>query len=278
MKSRLLFLLLLAVLVSPCRAQESFEPEFAKLNTSDASALDPGDWEIAFGYDFVRSTRFFDAEGEAQDGKGSTERSLGFGLTAGLLNGFDFTLGVGLAANDTPGEDPAVGSGMTDLELAVRWKAASGENWAFALLPSVVLPTGSGPNDEDAGVTQDFTSLGLSAVVQAASGRIPLNFEAGYSIGVGDEAEGYNGTLILNAAAGWHAAPSFLPIVEVNYTRDQFEGVDASQAIALSAGLFIPTENAGRFQVGVDHIVWGRDAGIGTGLHLAWIYGFSTGK
>jgi|GEM_PF-2213165 len=255
----------------------SYDTEFAKLNTSDAGVVDVGAMEISLGWDFLSTRKAFDPEGDPIGTGLAREHGLSFGLTAGLLEDFDLTAGFGFAYSEVEDAQPRVGKGFSDLELVGRWRPAQGDAWALALLPSLVLPVGVNPSDNNAGVTQDYTSLGLSMLYQRDLGRFPLNLEAGYAIGTGDGATGYDGTLALNAALGWHLAPSFLPIVEANYSREFYEeGV--GHALALTVGLLLPTENAGRFQLGVSPVLMGENSGGGTSLGLSWVYGFSIEK
>jgi len=271
------YCLLLLFLTSPLLAKGDYDTEFAKLNTSDAGVVDVGAMEISAGWDFLSTRKAFDQEGEPLGTAWVKEHGLSFGLATGILKDFDLAAGFGFAYSEVEDAQPPVGKGLTDLELLGRWRPIQGETWAVALLPSIVLPVGVGPSEGNAGVTQDYTSLGLSALYQRDLGRFPLNLEAGYSIGTGEGAEGYDGTLALNGALGWHLAPSVLPILEANYSREFYEeGV--AHALALTAGLLFPTENAGRFQVGVSPVLMGENCGAGTSLHFSWVYGFSIEK
>lgn len=266
--------LVLLLTCTPLLAKGDYDTEFAKLNTSDAGIVDVGAMEISLGWDFLRTRKTFDPEGELVGTGLVKEYGLSLGLTAGLARNFDLTAGLGYVHSQVEDSLPEVGQGIGDLELVGRWRPAQGEGGALAILPSVVLPTGAGASEDNAGVTQDFTSWGLSVMYQKDLGRVPLNLEAGYTIGSGESAEGYDGTLALNGALGWHLAPSILPIVEANYARDFCEeGV--SYALALTVGLLFPTENAGRFQLGVSPILSGENSGGGTTLLLSWVYGFS---
>jgi len=272
-----ILLCLLVAAFSIVSAEEAFSPEFAKLNTSDAGVLDPGNLEISLSYDYSKCTKFLDQDGDSHTRGDMTENGFSLGFTAGLFSNFDLALGIGYVNSHDDDASPDTGKGITDLEVTGRFRPTQGKTWAVAILPSAVFPTGADADEagDNAGTSQGFTSLGLSAVLQKAFGRCPVNLEAGYSIGTGEEAEGYNGTLALNAAIGYHAATSFLPIVEANYSRDSFEGGFSSKNLALTFGLLFPTEKAGRFQVGINPLVWGRDTDCGTSFNLSWVYGFS---
>lgn len=274
--NRLACCLFLLLASTPLLAKGGYDTEFAKLNTSDAGVVDVGAMEFGVSYGFLEGRRCFDEGGRSLDQGCLTERGFSLGLTAGLWTDFDLTAGMGYSHTHDSDAIPAIGKGFTDLELTGRWRPAQDDRWAFAILPSIILPIGTGADEDDfhTGSSQGFTSLGLSLLYQRAFGRIPLNLEAGYGIGMGEIAEGYNGTLALNASLGWHATPSFLPILEANYSRNFFEE-ETSEALAFTVGVLFPTEHSGRFQLGISPIVWGRSTDAGTGINLSWIYGFS---
>jgi hypothetical protein len=275
MKHSLPLLLTLLFSLSPLPAiGGSYDTEFAKLNTSDAGVVDVGAMEISLGWGFLSTRKAFDSEGTPVGTGLLKEHELSLGWTAGLMKDFDLTAGLGYAHSEIEDSMPSIGKGIGDLELIGRWRPVQGSDWALALLPQGVFPTGTGASEGNAGATQDYTTWGLSALYQKDLGHFPLNLEAGYTIGIGDGAEGYDDTLALNAALGWHLAPSILPIVEANYYREFYEeGV--GHALALTAGLLFPTENSGRFQLGVSPVLLGENSGGGTTLGLSWVYGFS---
>ncbi len=264
-------LLSLALLASAAHATE---PEFAKLNTSDAGVIDPGAVEVCVAYDFCEARKSFADDRHTVDRQRLTEHVMSVGLTAGVSAGLDVAAGLGYTRARDREANPAEASGITDLALSGRWRLAGTDAWAVALLPALLLPIGTEASDGNAGTTQGYTSAGISLLYQRALGPLPANLEAGYTIGMGSGAEEYEGTATVNLAIGWQAAPGVLPIVEANWSRDSFAGASSS-AMALTVGVLFPTENAGRFQLGASPVVAGRNTDAGIACQFSWVREFS---
>jgi len=74
-------------------AEETTSPEHGKINTPDASPVDPGHVEIESSYTYTHANRFWDNDGKVQTRELLREQALGLSLTAGVFENFDVTVG-----------------------------------------------------------------------------------------------------------------------------------------------------------------------------------------
>lgn len=64
---------------------EPVEPEHAKLNTDDATPVDPGHFELELGYSFTRAKRQWDDNWSEQSRGLTREHAVELGLTYGVI-------------------------------------------------------------------------------------------------------------------------------------------------------------------------------------------------
>ncbi len=67
-----------------------------------------------------------------------------------------------------------------------------------------------------------------------------------------------------DAAAGYQLTPWLQPEVEVNYSHDFIDGDDDLDELAVTAGAIVNLPHGLRLDLGVQRIVYGRNAPFGT--------------
>jgi hypothetical protein len=246
--------------------------EPAKVATADAAPLDPGACELALSTSWTTADRNRDAEGASQDRGGKlTERSVGVGVTYGIVEDFDASIGLGWAAIDDKASNPASGVGATDLELGGKWRfwRIDGENaWATALLPVVTAPMGRGQDaTKEIPTASRFWTAGLTLVASGNLGIIAVNADLGYAhaFGSADSRDGYAGTMVADAALGVQITDIIQPEIELNWSRDRVENGRAPWVLAVTAGTQIGLE-FGRLGIGMQRVVAGANTDETTSL------------
>jgi len=271
MRRWMLLVLVIAAVAAPLstRADEELVCEHAKLNTADASPLDPGDWQLEIGYSVMRARGAFANDWTRTGRPLLREREFGIGIGYGLVEDLDVGIGLGyvdLLDHDT---DQRHGHGLSDLEIAAKWRFYYDEEARLevAYIPVVVLPVGRHETDRRLGITDDFASVynGI-AVSKDWTGRATSNFDVGFSCPVGGgDRDGYRGTFSADAAFGYHALPWLQPEVELNYAHDFCRGSD-SDFVAVTAGLIIGCFDGMRVDIGYQQAIWGRNTDRTGGL------------
>jgi len=261
-----------AVLLSPsARAEEDLVCEHAKLNTEDASTLDPGQWELELSYSLMHARRAFANDRDRTPRPLLREEEFGIGITYGLMEDLNVSIGAGyLDILDRSGL-PMRGHGFTDLELGAKWRFYNNRDAKLevAYTPAVVLPTGKRTTSRRLGTTDDFVTVynGL-ALSKDWTGRATSNFDVGFAYPFGDHRGAYRGTFSANAAFGYHVLPWLQPEVELNYACDFNHGRDCD-VLAATAGVIIGCFENVRIDLGAQCALCGRNADKGRSLLAA---------
>jgi hypothetical protein len=259
-------------LVSTVWAEEdNWEAEAAKIHTADCNPVDTGKLESYVGFESARSKKGWDAEGhEGNRGGTCKESRLLLGLTYGLVKNLDlgFSTGYDYCDDDL---NPVCAKGLIDLSVASKWKVFRKGGLGLALLPSLVLPVGTRDNMSHLGTTQLFYSAGLGAAVVQSWDHLVINADGGYSLPFGGDRGDERGTFACNGAVGYQIMSILQPEVEINYSAESENDVDAAKSLALTAGVLFPTGKYGRFELGVQPTLWGRSVDKGTSYHFAWV-------
>ena len=261
-------------------ATEAVEVEHGKINTPDASPVDPGQVEIEAGYIDARSTRYWDHHGETWTRGLARERGVTLAATVGLAGNVDVAVGGGYVwlkdeENDYAEDDdvvgPARGDDWGDVDAAVRYRFyASGElNLELAYIAGVTLPAGSDPGASEIGTSQEYWSINQTMVASKDWGRWTANLAFGYALPVGGKREQARGTFSADAALGYQMLPWLQPEIEVNYSYETVCAGDDAAVAAVTAGLVMPVNDRLRINAGVQQGLWGSNADKTTALVLA---------
>jgi hypothetical protein len=236
--------------------------------------VDTGKFESFIGFESSRANKVWDVDGN-ENNRGGAIKDGHFliGLTYGISKNLDLGISTGF---DSGYDDasPSCTKGLDDLAVASKWKFISKGAFGLAFLPSLVLPVGTQDNMSHRGTTQKFYSAGFGVVAVQAYRRATFNLDAGFTVPFGGERGDDRGLVNIDAAIGVQPLRFFQPEMELNYSAESEKEADASKSLALTAGLLIPTEKMGRFQLGVQPTLWGRSADRATSFHLSWVMGF----
>ncbi|MFO8007705.1 MAG: transporter [Candidatus Brocadiia bacterium] len=268
----------LLVVCGPADAQvaDEVECEHAKVNTEDATPVDPGEWEVELAYGLTQADRAF-GDHWSRTGRGLLrEEEFGLGVTYGLVENLDVGFGVGYLDIYDRDDSALVGRGFTDLELGAKWRFYHDEarHLEIAYTPAVVLPTGRRADDDRIGITDDYASVfnGLALSKDWGDGWTS-NFDLGFNWPVGEDRHDCRGTLGANAALGWQVTEWLQPEVELNYEHDFAHGDDAD-LISATAGAIVCVSDSVRLDLGVQRSLFGRNADYGTAVSAALVFGF----
>jgi hypothetical protein len=251
-------------------AQEEAACEHAKINTEDATTLDPGVWELELALGLAKSRRAFNDHWGADRRLYLREETLGLGLTYGLRQDLNVGLGFGYASVYDRDCDDRTVRGWTDIEVGAKWRFYHDEarRLEIAYVPAIIFPTGS------AGMTDDFVSVfnGV-AISKDWTSRLTSNFDLGYGFPVGGHRQEYQGTLSADAALGYHVTDWLQPEIELNYFHDFNHGNDAD-LLAATVGAIICLREDVRLDVGVQQGLTGRNADKGTAFMASLTFAF----
>jgi len=254
--------------------------EHGKINTGDATPVEPGHYEVQTGCSYSRSKRLWDRDGDTQGRALTREHSVSLELAAGVADDFD----VGIASSydwlrddendydDADGElGPRRGSHFGDLGFGARWRFLNLENRSLqmAYIAGFTAPTGSHDTSREMGTSERFWSFDQSLVATKDWGRWTANAEAAFSLPFGEHRDDDRGTLGLNLAAGYQALTWLQPELEVNYEREYERNEYDPETISGTAGVIMPLTGMVSVKAGAQQGLWGRNADKAATLTLA---------
>jgi len=259
---------------------QQVEPEHAKLNTEDATPVDPGHFELEFAYSFTRATRQWDDHWSGENRGLMREHGFEVGLTYGVVENLDVGFGVGWAdiydrdydADDIAG--PHYGRGATDLAIGAKWRFYHNEErgLSFAYVPGLTVPTGRRSNRNHIGPSQEFWSFDQRLAMSKDWGRWTMNADLGYSLPFGSRRDDARGTLDANLAVGHQLYEWLQPELELNYAHDFVHRGGDADVVAVTGGVIMPLSESWRVETGVQHAIAGRNADQATAAMVSAIY------
>ncbi len=269
----------------PKAASEESAVEHGKINTADASPVDPGPFEIEPSFAYTRSERRWDSGGHAHGRGLLRERNIGLSFTAGLVENVDVNLSTGYSwlqdnDNDFDGDGeligPSRGEDFTDLELSGRYRFYNNEerHIEIAYIAGVTVPTGSSSDQDEIGTSQEFWSFNQTVAATKDWGKWTLNGDVGYALPIGNKREAARGTLQADVALGYQVKAWLQPELELNYSRDLLANEDDAQVLAVTVGLIMPLDATLRVNIGVQQGIWGENADKATTLVTAVKFAF----
>ncbi|MDY0389511.1 transporter [Desulfobulbus oligotrophicus] len=251
-------------------ADAPFEIEHGKINTADASPVDPGAFEFETTFAQTRADRSWSGSGNTH-GRGTfRERSLGFSFTAGLIENMDANISGGyswIKDNDNVYDEdaellgPFRGEDFTDLELSGRYRFFNDEarHLEIAYIGGVTIPVGSDSDRDEIGTSQEYWSFDQTLVATKDWGQWTLNGDIGFSLPIGNKRENVRGTLNADLALGYQILPWLQPEVELNYSHDYLKDESDAQVLAVTAGFVMPINETWLVNLGVQQDFWGQN-------------------
>lgn len=250
---------------------EEAGPEHGKINTPDASPVDPGHVEVESSYTYSHAKRFWDGSGSSRDRGRAREQVLGLAVTAGVVENFDIALGGSYVwlkdADNAPG--PERGHDLGDIELSGRYRFFEGHDLELAYIGGLTLPTGSSSGSDEIGTSQEFWSFNQTLAASKDWEKWTANAAVGYALPLGGKRENARGTFNADMAVGYQILPWLQPEIELNYCHDYLENEEASEVLAATIGLVMPINDELRINTGVQQGLWGQNADRATTLILA---------
>lgn len=254
--------------------------EHGKINTADASPVDPGHFELEPSFAYTRSERFWDESGHSHGRGLYREQNIGLSFTAGLVDNVDVNINGGYSwlkdnDNDFDGDGeltgPFRGEDFTDLEVSGRYRFYNNEerHLEIAYIAGVTIPTGNSSDQNEIGTSQEYWSFNQTLVATKDWGRWTLNGDIGFALPIGSKRENARGSFNADLALGYQALPWLQPEVELNYGHEMLTDEDDEQVLAVTAGLVMPINDTLRVNVGVQQGLWGENTDKSTTLVTA---------
>lgn len=251
-------------------AEDSLAIEHGKINTADASPVDPGHFEIEPSFSATSSKRYWDNSGNSHGRGLYREHNLGLSATAGVVDNLDVNISTGyswLKDNENDFDDyeellgPFRGDDFTDLEVSGRYRFYKNDeqHLEIAYIAGMTIPTGSNSDRDEIGTSQEFWSFNQTLVMTKDWGRWTFNGDLGFALPIGNKRENARGTWNADIAVGYQVLPWLQPEVELNYSQDLLENADNAQVLAVTAGLVMPINETLRVNVGVQQGLWGEN-------------------
>lgn len=265
---------ILALLPSLCLA---VEVEAAKLATPDAMPIDPGAYEVGVGLDWSRSTSYFDGEAKLNDRDGTAiGRQVSLSFAAGIVEHVDAAIALGYARLTDGSADPDSGSGLTDVTVGARWQFLKNEHLALAVIPELSIPVGDGNPDEEISTGSHLWGASMTVAATASIDQLALGaaLSRGWVVGRDQDRGDERGSFGADLAVGWQLTEVIQPEVELHYVRDiQAEDILDPYVVTVTVGVLASTAY-GRFGVGVDQAIDGKNTDRTTTVTLQWVKGF----
>jgi len=251
--------------------------EHGKINTADASPVDPGHYEIEASFSFTGAKQFWDASGHTHDRGLFQEQNIGLSFRAGLVDNFDIAVSGAYSwlkdEDNNFDEDagmvgPSTGDGVTDIEVSGRYRFYNNaeRHLEIAYIAGVSIPTGNNSDRDGIGTSQGFWSFNQTLVASKDWERWTLNGDIGFSLPIGNKRENARGLFSIDLALGYQILPWLQPELELNYSHDYLADTDHAQMLAMTAGLVMPINETLRMNIGVQQGVWGENADKATSL------------
>jgi len=255
-------------------SKERIQCEHAKVNTEDATPVDPGTIEVELGYGMVYAGDAFNDERENVDRELLREHGCALVLTVGVVENLD--IGVEQGYVDLHDEEEFVedGEGLGDLGVGFKWRFFAEEDDGDALdiawVGGLVVPWGRDGAQDRLAVTQDFWSTDQSLVMSQDWDETTVNGALTVSVPL-EDVEGYDATLAADFAMGYHVTQCLQPELEINYAHDFQTGED-SDSVGITAGLIACLPAGFRIDAGVQQIVAGKNVDESTSVSVALVY------
>jgi len=256
------------------REETACECECAKLNTEDAVPVRPGEYELGFAYSFTRAARQWGNHWDGQNRGLMQEHAFEVTLTRGVVENLDMGISLGYADIYDRDDVAGYGRGLMDMSIGAKWRFYHDEDLELSLayLPGITVPTGRRSNSNHIGPSQEYWSIDQKLALTKFWGRWTMNADLGYSLPLGEDADGARGMMDSNVALGYQVYAWLQPEIELNYAHDFVRGDHDADALAVTAGLIMPLGESWRLDVGVQKSIAGRNSDRGMAGIVAMTY------
>jgi len=264
-----LLLILTALPVLAQDAEDSFQPDTAKIFTNDPGALDPGQVEMQPSWQLTTGNRNFSPSGGRVPRQEYRLDCWSWQITYGVVENVDVNVTVGY--NDAldrsnvfnpaqPQPGPVRGAGFADTTLGVRWEFSQDQDFSMAHLACLTVPNGVYSSPFQLGSTQGYASLAYQFVTAGSWGRFILNTDFGVYGALSGGPGRPVGGVIGNVAVGWQLVDWAQPLLEVNYQNLWSRNAPFSDTLAVTSGVMLyPFDNI-RLNIGYQCPVAGHNA------------------
>ncbi len=254
--------------------EASFDTEPAKLNTDDAGAVKPGDFELEFAYALSTGHHSYDHEADRNKRGRFREHAFDWSLAAGLTDRIELNATIAysdLLDKETEDVDPVTGEGLStspnhgngwnDVEVGSKIEIFRSQARDFILTyaPSVVIPSGREGRDDRLAPGGDSTVFNQRAIVTKSWNRISTDLDFGYGILAGNR-KGNRGTADVNFALGYQVFRWLQPEMEFHYAHDFMKAENDSDLFAMTWGVVMPLHERIRIATGVQQGLAGKNA------------------
>lgn len=241
--------------------------EPAKINTDDAGAVKPGDWELEFGYSAAAGSRQYDHHGSRKKRGLLREHHFDSSLKTGVTPRAELSMAMGYADlldKELRAEEgsigPVYGQGWKDVEVGSKIEIYRKDEseFIFTYAPSVVIPSGRESREDRLGPGEDSTIINQRLILTKNIGHWSFDLDSGYALPVGAR-KGARGTLDTNAALGYQIFNWLQPEMEFHYAHDFVSEDYDSDVFAMTWGVVMPIHEKVRISSGVQQVLAGKN-------------------
>lgn len=253
--------------------------EHEKINTADATTVDPGRFKMEGAFGYGSSDMTFNDNGTAHSSGFASKHELALGLTAGLVKNLDVTIKMGYDWLENKGYDydgdgirgPKTGSGFGDLDMSARYRfyQNSAENTEVAYIGGFTTPTGTDSDNSELGTSQGYWTFNNMLAGSKDWGKWTANADIGFNLPFGEDKGNERGTILLDLAGGYQVLPWLQPELEMNYRQDMLAHEDNLEKLSMTAGLIMPVRKNLLIKTGIQQDIFGRNAAVATSYTLS---------
>lgn len=249
-------------------AQDSAEPETAKLATEDASTASRGELELQIGYGRTEANRYFDQSNRLKHRKVALDNEFEAEATYGISDKLEASLSHGWASLIDAEEEVHAGQGSGDTALGFNWNFYSSDEAGLLLscMPVLTLPTGESGTSKRLGVSQEYYSVEQLFVLTYNSNASTISADSGYVLPFGGERQGSRGVFLSDIAFGYQLTELLQPEVELNYFHGYLHRETDSDSLAITAGFLLNITKDWRIDLGIQEAIYGRDSDFHTSV------------
>lgn len=235
--------------------------EPAKLNTDDAGAVKPGDFEVEFAYAMATGQHVYDSSANRETRGRIREHTFDWSAAAGITDRVELNAAIGYADLLDKDHLAVHGNGWNDLELGTKIEFYRNQKHDLILTyaPSVVIPSGRENRNDRLAPGGDSTVLNQRAIATKNWRRWNASVDAGYGLLAGSRND-QRGSADVNLAFGYELCAWFHPEMEFHYAHDFLSRASDSDQFAMTWGVVMPVHERLRVISGVRQDLAGRNA------------------
>ncbi len=234
--------------------------EPAKLNTDDAGAVKPGDFEVEFAYAMATGQHVYDSSANRETRGRIREHTFDWSAAAGITDRVELNAAIGYADLLDKDHLAVHGNGWNDIELGSKIELLRNKKRDLILTyaPSVVIPSGRENRNDRLAPGGDSTVLNQRAIATKNWRRWNASVDTGYGLLAGSR-NGQRGSADVNFAFGYQLCAWFHPEMEFHYAHNFLSQASDSDQFAMTWGAVMPVHERLRVISGVRQVLAGRN-------------------